>query len=63
MFKRIVVVLLVAAATFYGLWRLGFIDQGRVKDEVGELRERAEKEARRVADEAAKRAREAVPGK
>jgi hypothetical protein len=63
MLKKILLVVVIAAATAYGLWHFGFIDKGRVKDEVGDLRDRAEKDARRVADDAAKKVRDAAPGK
>ena len=63
MLKKILFVIVIGAATFYGLWHFGFIDKGRVKDEVGELRDRAEKDAKRVADDAAKKVRDAVPTK
>ncbi len=63
MLRRILLVVAIAAVTFYGLWHFGFIDKGRVKDEVGELRQRAEKDAKRAADDAARKVREAVPGK
>ncbi len=56
---------MIGAAPFYGLRHFGFIDQGRVRDcdEVGELRGRAEKDAQRAADDAEKKARDALPAK
>ena len=60
MLKKLILVVLVAAAAVFGVWRLGLLDERRVKDEAAELRERAEESARRAAEETAKRAREAV---
>ncbi len=57
--KTILLAVLVAAAAL-ALWRLGLLDRGRVKDEAAELRERAEKGAKRASEEAGKTAREAV---
>jgi len=52
MLKKLVVVGLICAATVFGLWRWGVLDERRLKREATELQERAEK--------AAKSAREAV---
>jgi len=60
MLKKLVVVGLICAATVFGLWRWGVLDERRLKREATERQERAEKNARRAAEEAAKSAREAV---
>ena len=58
--KLLFLVLLVSAATVIALWRLGVLDERRVKDEAAELRDRAEQGAKRAADATTKAAREAV---
>lgn len=57
--RKILFAVLVAAAVVVGLWRLGVLDERKLKDEATEVRERAAEEAK----DAAKAAREAVESK
>jgi hypothetical protein len=58
--KLVLLVVLVAAAVVFGLWRAGVLDEGRLKDEAAELRERAEKSGKRAAEGAIEKGREAI---
>ena len=61
MVKKLLVVVVIGAATGFALWRLGFIDEERVKDEVGHLKESTERRARDAADKVDERVRATVP--
>jgi hypothetical protein len=56
MFRKIALVIVVAAAVLFGLWRLGIVDTGSMGKQATELKERAKDEAR----DAAKSARDAA---
>ena len=58
--KLLIFVVLVAAAAFFGLWKMGVLDEGRVKDKAAELKERAAEGAQRAAEKTADTARDAV---
>jgi hypothetical protein len=60
MLRKILVVVLIAAAVVFGLWRWGVLDERRLKHKATELQESAEKNAKRIGEEAAKSARDAV---
>jgi hypothetical protein len=60
MLRKLVMLVLVAAAVGFGLWRMGVLDEGKVQDSAAELGERAAESARRAAEKAAEKARDAV---
>jgi hypothetical protein len=63
MLKKLLIVVLIVAAVVFGLWRLGVIDEGRLKRKATELKDSAEKNVKRAGEEAKKGAREAVDEK
>jgi hypothetical protein len=63
MVKKLLIVGLIVAAVVLGLWRLGLIDEGRLKGKATELKDSAEKSVKRAGEDAKKSAREAVDEK
>jgi signal transduction histidine kinase len=60
MIRKVIVVVIVAAAVVFGLWRLGVLDDRKLKDEASDLKDRAEKGVKRAGEETAKKAREGI---
>ena len=52
MLRKIALVIVIAAAVLFGLWRLGLIDKGGMAKQATELKERAKDEARDAAKSA-----------